>query len=178
MVASCPCAHCSFSAHASSNICAPSNPSILIFLAIAFVLFVLDIKAPTHGALTAAGAASLIVGSLVLFNSPGTPSFLRVSVPLVIGVSIATAGVFFFILIVALRAQRAPVRTGQESFVGRIGTARTKLAPFGTVQMGGELWSGELAPGEDTITEGTSVEVLEIKGDEELGVPWMRDDGS
>ena len=64
--------------------------SLSVFLAIAFVLFVLDIKAPTHGALTAAGVASLIVGSLVLFNSPGTPSFLRVSVPLVIGVSLAT----------------------------------------------------------------------------------------
>ena len=142
----------------------PVNWFGLVFLVIAFVLFVLDIKAPTHGALTAAGAASLIVGSLVLFNSPGTPSFLQVSVPLVIGVSLATAGIFFVILIIALRAQRAPIRTGRESFVGRTGTARTKIAPFGTVQMGGELWSGELAPGEDTILEGTNVEVLEVKG--------------
>jgi len=100
----------------------------------------------------------------VLFNSPGTPSFLRVSVPLVIGVSLATAGIFFVILTIALRAQRAPILTGQESFVGRSGSARTKIAPFGTVQMGGELWSGELAPGEDTILEGESVEVLEVKG--------------
>jgi membrane-bound serine protease (ClpP class) len=142
----------------------PVNWFGLIFLAIAFVLFVLDIKAPTHGALTAAGVASLIVGSLVLFNSPGTPSFLRVSVPLVIGVSLATAGIFFVILTIALRAQRAPIRTGQESFVGRTGTARTKIAPFGTVQMGGELWSGELAQGEDTILEGATVEVEEVKG--------------
>jgi membrane-bound serine protease (ClpP class) len=142
----------------------PVNWFGLIFLVIAFVLFVLDIKAPTHGALTAAGVASLIVGSLVLFNSPGTPSFLRVSVPLVIGVSLATAGIFFVILTIALRAQRAPILTGQESFVGRSGSARTKIAPFGTVQMGGELWSGELAPGEDTILEGESVEVLEVKG--------------
>ncbi len=142
----------------------PVNWFGLIFLVIAFVLFVLDIKAPTHGALTAAGVASLIVGSLVLFNSPGTPSFLRVSVPLVIGVSLATAGIFFVILTIALRAQRAPILTGQESFVGRSGSARTKIAPFGTVQMGGELWSGELAPGEDTILEGERVEVLEVKG--------------
>jgi membrane-bound serine protease (ClpP class) len=142
----------------------PVNWFGLIFLVIAFVLFVLDIKAPTHGALTAAGVASLIVGSLVLFNSPGTPSFLRVSVPLVIGVSLATAGIFFVILTIALRAQRAPVRTGQESFVGRTGIARTKIAPFGTVQMGGELWSSELAPGEDTILEGASVEAVEVKG--------------
>ena len=142
----------------------PVNWFGLIFLLIAFVLFVLDIKAPTHGGLTIAGVASLIVGSLVLFNSPGTPSFLRVSVPLVIGVSLGTAGIFFVILTIALRAQKAPIRTGQESFVGRIGQARTQIAPFGTVQMGGELWSGELAPGEDPIPEGTSVEILEVRG--------------
>ena len=142
----------------------PVNWFGLIFLVIAFVLFVLDIKAPTHGALTAAGVASLIVGSLVLFNSPGTPSFLRVSVPLVVGVSLATASIFFVILTIALRAQKAPILTGQESFVGRTGTARTKIAPFGTVQMGSELWSAELAEGENTIPEGASVEVLEVKG--------------
>lgn len=142
----------------------PVNWFGLIFLAIAFVLFVLDIKAPTHGALTAAGVASLIVGSLVLFNSPGTPSFLRVSVPLVIGVSLATAGMFFAILMVALRAQKAPPRMGRESLLGRTGIARTNIRPIGTVQVEGELWSSELAPGEEPILEGTQVEVLEVKG--------------
>lgn len=142
----------------------PVNWFGLIFLAIAFVLFVLDIKAPTHGALTAAGVASLIVGSLVLFNSPGTPSFMRVSVPLVVGVSLVTAGMFFAILMVALRAQRAPARMGQEAVLGRTGTARTKIGPIGTVQLGGELWTSELAAGEDPIPEGSQVEVLEVKG--------------
>lgn len=142
----------------------PVNWFGLIFLAIAFVLFVLDIKAPTHGALTAAGVASLIVGSLVLFNSPGTPSFLRVSVPLVVGVSLASAGIFFAILMVALRAQRAPVRMGRESLVGRTGSARTAISPVGTVQLGGELWTSELAAGENSIPEGTPVEVIDVKG--------------
>lgn len=142
----------------------PVNWFGLIFLAIAFVLFILDIKAPTHGALTAAGVASLIVGSLVLFNSPGTPSFLRVSVPLVIGVSLGTAAIFFVILTIALRAQRAPIRMGQESFIGRTGTTRTPISPIGTVQLGGELWTSELAEGEDPIPEGAQVEVIEIKG--------------
>ncbi len=142
----------------------PVNWFGLIFLAIAFVLFVLDIKAPTHGALTAAGVASLIVGSLVLFNSPGTPSFMRVSVPLVIGVSLATAGMFFAILTIALRAQRAPISMGSESLLGRTGSARSAIAPLGTVQLGGELWTGELAEGEDPIAEGSRVEVIEVKG--------------
>ena len=35
------------------------------------------------------GVGSLIVGALVLFNSPNVPSFQRVSVPLIVGVSIA-----------------------------------------------------------------------------------------
>ena len=142
----------------------PVNWFGLIFLAIAFVLFVLDIKAPTHGALTAAGVASLIVGSLVLFNSPGTPSFLRVSVPLVVGVSLASAGVFFAILMVALRAQKAPITMGRESLLGRIGSARSAISPVGTVQLGGELWTSELAEGEDPIPEGSRVEVIEVKG--------------
>jgi membrane-bound serine protease (ClpP class) len=142
----------------------PVNWFGLIFLAIAFVLFILDIKAPTHGALTTAGVASLIIGSLVLFNSPGTPSFLRVSVPLVIGVSLATAGMFFAILMVALRAQRAPARMGQETLLGRTGSARSAISPIGTVQLGGELWTSELADGQGPIPEGSQVEVIEVKG--------------
>jgi membrane-bound serine protease (ClpP class) len=142
----------------------PVNWFGLIFLAIAFVLFALDIKTPTFGALTAAGVASLIVGSLVLFNSPGTPSFMRVSVPLVIGVSLGTAAIFLVILTIALRAQRAPISMGQESLIGRTGTAASAIAPTGTVQLGGELWTSVLAQGEEPIAEGTQVEVIEVRG--------------
>jgi membrane-bound serine protease (ClpP class) len=82
----------------------PINWFGIIFLIVAFVLFILDINAPTHGALTTAGVASFIVGALVLFNSPGTPNFQRVSVPLVISTGIAIGLFFFAILIFALRA--------------------------------------------------------------------------
>jgi membrane-bound serine protease (ClpP class) len=145
----------------------PVNWFGLIFIATAFVLFVLDIKAPTHGALTAAGVGSLIVGSLVLFNSPGTPAFQQVSVPLVVGTSIFTAAIFFTILTFALRAQKVPIRTGQESLIGRLGTTRSNLAPYGTgtVQLGGELWTAELENGQQgIIEEGEQVEVVGVKG--------------
>ncbi|UCH60689.1 MAG: nodulation protein NfeD [Anaerolineales bacterium] len=142
----------------------PVNWFGLIFLATAFVLFLLDIKAPTHGALTAAGVASLIVGALVLFNSPGVPRFQRVSVPLIIGMSIATGAIFFIILGFALRAQRAPVRMGIESLVGRTGSARSELDPNGAVQLGSELWTAEAAPGEAPIPAGSRVEVVRVEG--------------
>ena len=142
----------------------PVNWFGLLFIAIAFVLFILDIKAPTHGGLTAAGVGSLIVGGLVLFNSPSTPSFQRVSVPLVVGVSVFSGVVFFTIMMIAVRAQRAPIRTGQESMTGKIGVARSAIAPTGSVQVGGELWTAELAPGEEPIPAGARIIVDSVEG--------------
>jgi len=135
-----------------------------IFLIIAFALFILDIKAPTHGALTTAGVASFIVGALVLFNSPGTPQFQRVSVPLVIGMGIFLGLLFFGVLLIALRAQHTPVQTGAESMLGKTGTARTSVGDAGQVQLGSELWSAEKSAESEKIGKGDLVEVVEVRG--------------
>jgi membrane-bound serine protease (ClpP class) len=142
----------------------PVNWFGAIFLVLAFVLFILDIKAPTHGALTAAGVGSLIVAGLVLFNSPGVPSFQRVSVPVVIGASLATGAIFFIILTFGLRAQSIPVLTGQESLVGRTGKARSDLDPSGAIHLAGEEWTAETEAGAEPISKGTDVEVVAVQG--------------
>jgi membrane-bound serine protease (ClpP class) len=137
----------------------------IIFMVTAFVLFVLDIKATTHGALTIAGVASFIVGALVLFNSPGTPQFQRVSIPLVIATAILLGLLFSFIVSFAVRALRLPVSSGVASYVGRTGTARTTVAGSGgQVQLGAELWTAESAEGSEPIGKGDRVEVVEVKG--------------
>ena len=136
----------------------------LIFLLIAFVLFILDIKAPTHGALTTAGVASFIVGALVLFNSPGTPQFQRVSVPLVVGMGVFLGLIFFGVLLIALRAQRRPIQIGLESLPGKAGTAKTDIQREGQVQVGSELWSAEKSADSEPIRKGDPVEVVEIRG--------------
>lgn len=142
----------------------PVNWFGIIFLITAFVLFIVDIKAPTHGALTAAGVLSLIVGALVLFNSPSVPDFVRVPVPLIVGTSIATGAIFFVIMIFAVRAQKVPIRMGVESLAGRIGVTRSKLSPSGIVLLGGEQWTAELAAGEEPLPIGSRVEVVAIQG--------------
>jgi len=142
----------------------PVNYFGLLFIVTSFVLFILDIKAPTHGGLTAAGVGCLIVGALVLFNTPVTPSFQHVSVPLVIGVSVVSGGIFFVIMMIAVRAQRVPVRTGEESMIGRAGIARTDLAPNGSVQVGGELWSAILEGDTAKLPAGTRIEVVKVDG--------------
>jgi membrane-bound serine protease (ClpP class) len=142
----------------------PVNWFGIVFLLIAFTLFVLDIKAPTHGALTVAGVASLIIGALVLFNSPSVPEFQRVSVPLILVVSSLTGAVFFAVLLVALRARRAPIAMGVESMLGKTGFARTALNPQGQVRLGGELWTAELEAGQPFLLQGAQVRVLRVEG--------------
>ena len=142
----------------------PVNWFGIVFLLTAFVLFVMEVKAPTHGALAAAGLASFIVGALVLFNSPGTPSFQRVSVPLVVGVGLVTAAAFIVLVSFALRAQRRKVAVGTEALVGRVGVAKSALEPEGTVQVAGELWSAVLEGRRGRVEPGARVEVVAVKG--------------
>lgn len=142
----------------------PVNWFGIVFIVIAFVLFIVDIKAPTHGALTIAGVVSMIVGGLVLFNTVTTPYSQPVSVPLVIATGIVMGAIFFVIIGIAIRAQKRPLRIGKVSLVGRTGLAQSVIDPRGSVQIGSELWTAELAEGERGIIQGTPVVVTEMKG--------------
>lgn len=142
----------------------PVNWFGVIFLVLAFILFILEIKTPTFGGLTAAGVGALIIGALVLFNSPGVPQFQRVSIPLVIATSIIVGASFAVLVGLGLRAQRAPIHVGQEALVGATGIARGDIAPHGQVQLQSELWTAELIDGEEAIQNGERVEVVQVEG--------------
>lgn len=142
----------------------PINWFGIFFLILAFTLFILDLKTPTHGALTAAGIGCLIVAGLVLFNSPNIPAFERVSVPLLVSSSVISGAVFFVIMLYALRAQKAPLRMGMESMIGKKGIVIVAIDPRGQIQMGGEQWSAELTDDEPPIAKGTHVQVVGVHG--------------
>jgi membrane-bound serine protease (ClpP class) len=139
----------------------PVNWFGLIFIGLAFVLFILEVHATAHGALAATGTASLVVGALVLFNSPNSPDFFRVSVPLVLVTSLLIALAFVVLLTFALRAQRRPVAVGIQNLVGREGEMRTPES----IQLAGELWTAVPADGGNAKLEpGQRVVVAAIQG--------------
>ena len=142
----------------------PVNYVGLIFMGIAFVLFILDIKAPTHGALTAAGTGSFIAGGLILFNSASVPSFANASVGLIVGIGLFLGITFFGVVLLAVHALQTPVYTGKESMIGREGYALTAVDPGGIVQVGGEQWSARLAKGAKPIAVNDRVVVEEVQG--------------
>jgi membrane-bound serine protease (ClpP class) len=125
----------------------PFNWLGLVLVGISFVLFVLDVKAPTHGALTAAGLATFVGGALVLFNTPSSSPYGGLSVPLVLLVGGLTALFFAFVVAKALQAQRPAAVTGKEALVGRTVTAKSRLAPHGTVMVGAERWKAVMEEG-------------------------------
>lgn len=141
----------------------PVNWFGILFIMVAFVLFVLEIKAVTHGALSAAGAVAFIVGTLVLFNSIDAPGFPRVSVPLVITTGVLLSIGIFVVLSFAIRAMRKPVQTGMGALVGKHGYVVTTLDPIGNIQAAGELW-GAMSIDNSRIIEGEWVEITGYQG--------------
>jgi len=142
----------------------PVNWFGIVFLIIAFILFILDIKAPTHGALTVAGVASFITGALILFNSVSVPGFPRVSVGLVVGMGVFIGLTFFAVVMIAMRALRKPIITGRESLAGKEGYVIQRLNPQGIVQVAGEQWTAFLASGEKPLKQGDRVIVDKVEG--------------
>ncbi len=130
----------------------------LALIALAFVLFVLDIKAPTHGVLTAGGIVTFALGALILFNSP----YYAVSKSLIFSVALGTGAFFAFVVTKALRAQKWHVTTGREGLIGQIAEARTDLTPEGTVFLQGEHWKAVIEEG--TAQKGEKVRVIEAEG--------------
>lgn len=131
-----------------------ANWTGLGFIVLAFVLFVLDIKAPTHGVLTVAGIASFVFGAFLLFNTPE----LTVPWATIIFLAAATGGFFAFVIAKALLAQRRQPTTGGEGLVGLTATTRQPLAPEGMVFIAGEWWRARAE--EDAIDAGERVVVV------------------
>lgn len=139
----------------------PFNWLGLVLMGAAIVLFILDIKAPTHGALTFAGTVTFIAGALILFNAPLSP-YGQISIPLVVVVGILTALFFAFVIAKALQAQKPRSVTGKEGLIGRTGIAKSRLEPEGWVLVAGERWSAVAEDG--PIDEGDEVEVVRVEG--------------
>ncbi|HKZ22680.1 MAG TPA: nodulation protein NfeD, partial [candidate division Zixibacteria bacterium] len=70
----------------------PINLAGLLLILLALLLFILEVKVPSHGALTIGGVISMLIGSFMLINSPSP--YMKISV-LVILVTVLSVALFF-----------------------------------------------------------------------------------
>jgi membrane-bound serine protease (ClpP class) len=137
----------------------PVNITGYAFIALAIVLFVVDVFAPTHGVLTAGGIISFALGGLMLFNK-GVPGF-ELSVVYIIPGVLMTAAFFIFVVGKGLRAQILPVRAGRETLIGQVTTAVDAVnSTGGRVFIEGEYWR---AVSDVPIEAGQPVEVVAVE---------------
>ncbi|MFQ3573787.1 MAG: nodulation protein NfeD [Thermodesulfovibrionales bacterium] len=138
----------------------PVNYAGLLLILTGIILFLLEIKVVSYGLLTLGGIASIILGSLMLFDSPDP--LMRVSLSIIIPFAIVSALFFVLTFRLAYKAYKRTPVTGMESMVGAEGTARTNINDKdGMVLVQGEIWN---ARSEEFIPEGSNIIVTGSKG--------------
>jgi membrane-bound serine protease (ClpP class) len=133
----------------------PVNYAGILFILLAVLFFIVEIKVMSHGLLSFAGVLALVLGSLMLFRVPGHTNRLAMSIfiPTVLIVS----GFFVTVATLAFRAQIRRPQIGTEALSGMIGEVKRDLIPAGTVFVNGELWN---AMADEDIFSGEKVEVV------------------
>jgi membrane-bound serine protease (ClpP class) len=136
----------------------PINWAGLLLILFGIVLLLAEIKVVSHGVLTIGGVIAILLGSVMLVNTPELP--VRVSWGVIVPVVGATAGVFVFLVGAGLRAQLQRPATGSEGLLGAVAVARTPLDPEGQVFVDGALWRAVSNAGR--VEEGERVRVVGV----------------
>ena len=133
----------------------PTELMGLGLIIIAVLLFLLEVKVPGFGAVGAGGVVALVAGLILLFGltTAALPVIAALAVPLVL--------FFAFLAVLAHRARKRKVVTGDAGMVGLEGQAETALMPEGKVFVRGELWD---AWSPVRLERGAPVRVTGVRG--------------
>jgi len=137
----------------------PINYAGLLLIILGVILFIAEVMVVSHGILTIGGMTAMILGSLMLIDSPAP--FLQISLSAILGVTAATTAFFVFAIGAVFRAHRRQPATGREGLVGQAGVARTRLNPDGLIFIRGEIWNATCAEGAEP---GEQVQVTSVAG--------------
>lgn len=137
----------------------PVNYAGLLLILLAIIMFLAEIKVPSHGALTIGGVISMVLGSLMLIDSPAP--YLIISLQVILSMTLATVVFFLFLVRAVFLVHRVTPATGAEWLLSAIGTVRSWEEGSGKVFIQGELWN---AQGDGPLQEGEEVKVVEVDG--------------
>jgi len=128
-------------------------------LLLALTLFVLEAKITSHGVLGSGGVICMILGAVLLVDSP-LPE-LRVHLSTAVALALPFGLITLLLVSLVVRARRSRVATGTEAMIGEIGVAVSEVAPEGKVFVHGEYWTA-VSPA--PVLAGAAVKVMAIDG--------------
>jgi membrane-bound serine protease (ClpP class) len=137
----------------------PVNWAGVLLVVLAIGLFVAEVKVASYGLLTLGGLVAMILGAMMLVDSP-LPE-LRVDPWSLAPFILAFAAFTIALVRLVIQAQRRRAQTGAEGLLGQRGRAASEVSPEGWVVVQGERWR---ARAEERIAAGEAVEVLSVEG--------------
>ena len=143
-----------------------ANYAGFLLIALALILFILEIKIASHGALTIGGIISLVLGSLMLFRSSADP-YLRISWTVILTMVAVSVAFFGTVVTLAVRSQLRRPATGSEGLIGETGVAMADFTGKGKIFVVGEMWDARcdtpLRKGQEVMVEGREGMTLVVK---------------
>ncbi len=132
-------------------------------LILSLAMFVLEAKLASHGILAAGGATAMVLGALMLVDSP-IPE-LRIHLATALSVALPFAAITAVLVSLVVRARANKVVTGSEAMIGRIGVAVEDLSPEGRLLVRGEYWN---AVSMNPVRAGAKARVIGMDGTDRL----------
>lgn len=137
----------------------PVNYAGVLLIILGIIMFILEIKIVSYGVLTIGGIISMVIGSIMLFETPGP--FIRLSLYVILPAALFTALFFFVTIRLAFKAWKSKPVTGQEGLIGLEGIALTDISQEGMVLVNGEYWKART---DEPVKKGDVVVIESVKG--------------
>jgi membrane-bound serine protease (ClpP class) len=131
----------------------------IMLIILSVILFILELKVHSFGLLSASAIISLVLGSIMMFETD--ESAMRVSWSVILPTVVTVSAFFIVALGLVVRARLSRPRTGQQGMVGEVGVALTDINVDGKVAVHGEYWN---ARAERFIPKGERVKVVGVEG--------------
>jgi membrane-bound serine protease (ClpP class) len=123
----------------------PVHYGALGLLVLGIALMVGEALTPGFGILGLGGLIAFIVGGIFLFEGADRDIEIAVSMPLLIGFALTTAGLIFGVVGAAMKSRNRRPVTGSEQIIGSRGEVVEWHGTTGQVRVLGEIWAARSA---------------------------------
>ncbi|HEY4708365.1 MAG TPA: nodulation protein NfeD [Thermodesulfobacteriota bacterium] len=139
----------------------PVNYAGFLLIGLGIIFFIVELMVISFGLLTIAGVISILLGSLMLFDSPAP--YFQISIWVVLPAVVLLTAVVIGAMYYALRVHKRKPVSGKEELVGTVGTAEEDFGEgkTGRVFIEGEYWNSS---SDVLVSKGDRVQVIEVQG--------------
>jgi membrane-bound serine protease (ClpP class) len=137
----------------------PINYTGLALIILGVILLIAEVFVTSFGVLGISGIVSFVLGSLILFDSPGEALVVHRSIVFTAAATLGTVVLALGYLVV--RSQRLKPALGKAGLVGETGQVIARIAPLGKIRVHGEIWNAE---SEEALEVGEKAVIYKVEG--------------